>query len=377
MTTAAQRGSITVSDKAVRRIAERAATEALPAHRLPAARGSATVRGRQAEVALAVTLPYPVPLARTVRHVQEHVAGRTRQLTGLDVPTPRVTVTALSPVRATPAAVSLVKGPATAADRSAVDPSAVGRTPRRWWSPRRLPTAVITLSAALSCGALAVDLIPVHTGHQPPSDWRTSALDRLSRHGPADAGAAGAGGALLGLWLLTMAVAPGHRNLLTMTAPAPRRHLAVDRSAVAALVRNAASDTQGIGGVKVRVGRRSVTVRAGLAFGDSARAQADVTSAARRVLTSCALRRTPRPRVRVRPEAVWTPPETGKLTAAPADTGRPPTAGARTATSSGKDVRTAAGTGTDVRTAAAGTDVRSAAPTEGDVRTAATTGGNV
>ncbi|WP_435226341.1 DUF6286 domain-containing Asp23/Gls24 family envelope stress response protein [Streptomyces sp. Tue6028] len=355
MTTAAQRGSTAVSDKAVRRIAERAATEALPAHRLPAARGSATVPGRRAEVALAVTLPYPVPLARTVRHVQEHVAGRTRQLTGLDVPTPRVTVIALSPVRATPAAVSLVKGPATAADRSAVDPSAVGRTPRRWWSPRRLPTAVLTLSAALSCGALAVDLILVHTGHQPPSDWRTSALDRLSRHGPADAGA---GGALLGLWLLTMAVAPGHRNLLTMTAPAARRHLAVDRSAVAALMRNAVSGTQGTGGVKVRVGRRSVTVRAGLAFGDSARAQADVTSAARRVLTSCALRRTPRPRVRVRPEAVWTPPETGKLTAAPADTGRPPTAGARTA----------AGTGTDVR---------SAAPTEGDVRTAATTGGYV
>ncbi len=48
------RGTTTVSERAVRRIAERATAEALPGR---TAKATATVRGGRAEVSLGVTLP--------------------------------------------------------------------------------------------------------------------------------------------------------------------------------------------------------------------------------------------------------------------------------------------------------------------------------
>ncbi|GAA5020577.1 hypothetical protein [Streptomyces siamensis] len=78
MTTVAPRGTTIVSNRAGRRIADRAATGALPAHRLPAARGSATLRGRRAAVARRITLPYPVPFAPTGRTPERPGTGRTR-----------------------------------------------------------------------------------------------------------------------------------------------------------------------------------------------------------------------------------------------------------------------------------------------------------
>ncbi|MER7969800.1 DUF6286 domain-containing protein [Streptomyces sp. NPDC096080] len=293
MTTAARRGTTTVSDRAVRRIAERAATEVLPGT-AGATRGSATVRGRRAEVAVEVPLPYPAPLADTARRVQDHVAHRTAHLTGLDLRAPRVGVTSLTPARAE----LPVEGAAV---------EAAGRTPLRWWSQRRLPIALLTLPAAVACGALAFDLVLVHTGHQPPAPWRTAALDWLSTHGPSatasTVGAAALG--VLGVVLITLAVTPGRRGLLTVTSGAPRLVTAVDRSALSSLVGDAVRDTDGVGQVRVRVGRRRVTVRAGLAFGDRDRAREAVRDAARRVLEGCALRRTPRLRVTVRPQPIW------------------------------------------------------------------------
>ncbi|MEV8605216.1 DUF6286 domain-containing protein [Streptomyces griseoviridis] len=299
MTTAAQRGTTTVSDKAVRRIAERAATEALPGT-AGATKGSATVRGRRAEVAVEVPLPYPAPLADTARRVQDHVARRTAQLTGLDLRAPHIGVTSLTPARA--------ESPSADTPLAEDTPAgSTGRTPLRWWSQRRLPMALLTLSAAIACGALAFDLVLVHTGHRPPAAWRTATLDWLSRHGPsATASTVGAVAvALLGVVLIVLAVTPGRRGLLTVTSGSPRLITAVDRSALASLVEDAVRDTDGIGPVRVRAGRRRVTVRAGLAFGDRDRARSAVRDAARRVLEGCDLRRTPRLRVTVRPEPVW------------------------------------------------------------------------
>ncbi|AZS89303.1 Asp23/Gls24 family envelope stress response protein [Streptomyces griseoviridis] len=304
MTTAAQRGTTTVSDKAVRRIAERAATEALPGT-AGATKGSATVRGRRAEVAVEVPLPYPAPLADTARRVQDHVARRTAQLTGLDLRAPHIGVTSLTPARAESPSADTPLAEDTPAENTPA--GSTGRTPLRWWSQRRLPMALLTLSAAIACGALAFDLVLVHTGHRPPAAWRTATLDWLSRHGPsATASTVGAVAvALLGVVLIVLAVTPGRRGLLTVTSGSPRLVTAVDRSALASLVEDAVRDTDGIGPVRVRAGRRRVTVRAGLAFGDRDRARSAVRDAARRVLEGCDLRRTPRLRVTVRPEPVW------------------------------------------------------------------------
>ncbi|MFG2370200.1 DUF6286 domain-containing protein [Streptomyces sp. NPDC048504] len=300
---AAQRGTTTVSERAVRRIAERATTEALPGR---AARAAATVRGRKAEVSLGVTLPCPSPLADGVQDVQRHVVDRTRALTGLEVPAARVDVTSLAAPRYSAPPVSAAT-PASPAGETVTGPL---RTAARWWSGRRFPVALLTSAAALGCGALAVDLIEVHMAHHAAAAWRVSAGRWLSGHGPGDPAVVIAGGltALLGVWMIVLAVTPGLRHRSTVRTEAERVDAAVDRSAVESLVRDAVGDVAGIGAVRVRVRRRRIAVRASLAFGDRAEASAAVTAAARATVTSCRLRREPRIRVTVTPEPVWQPP---------------------------------------------------------------------
>ncbi|MFD9791530.1 DUF6286 domain-containing Asp23/Gls24 family envelope stress response protein [Streptomyces sp. NPDC059070] len=313
MTASAERGTTTVSERAVRRIAARAATEALPRQGSSRATGaSASVRGGRAELSLGMTLPYPAPLADTVREVQRHVTARTGQLTGLSVASTRVTVTSLA----------APEGPASPAPQSEQGP-----TPRRWWSQRRVPVAVLTALAAVPCGALAFDLAQVHTAHRATAAWRTRTMAWLSEHGPGDPAVVvfGALTALLGVWLILLAVTPGRRRQSTVLIPAARVDAAVDRSVVQLLVRDAVADVAGIGAVRVRVRRRRVTVRAALCFGDRAATRDRVTSAARAALTACNLRRGPRLRVTVVPEPIWRPPLPGKATHGPAPDRHGPT----------------------------------------------------
>ncbi|MFE6888434.1 DUF6286 domain-containing protein [Streptomyces sp. NPDC057694] len=300
MTAAAQRGTTVVSERAVRKIAERAAVEAAPAGARPVkgtAKGSATVRGRRADVALDVALPCQASLSEAVRHMQSHVSARTGELTGLRVDTPRVGVTTLLPAR-----------PGWNAQGADAPPSAE-RTPLRWWSPRRLPTGLLTLAGTAVCGALALDLILVHLAHRPAALWRTESLHWLTGHGSADpAVRAGAGLlAVLGVLMIFFALAPGRRRLLTVSSSDPRVRAAVDRAALALLVRDAVGDVPGIGPVRVRVGRRRAAVRARLAFGDRETARGSAQEAARGVLDSCGLRRPLKLRVRVRPDDSWEP----------------------------------------------------------------------
>ncbi|MEU0126445.1 DUF6286 domain-containing Asp23/Gls24 family envelope stress response protein [Streptomyces sp. NPDC006289] len=312
MTTPSQRGTTTVSDKAVRKIAGRAAAETLPGRSVSATRVSAVVSGRRANVSLGVALPYPAPVAETVRRVQEHVTTRTRQLTGLDVSGTKVSARTLNSNTSVP--------PATPSDGKPVR-----RASRRWWSARRVPMAVLTAAGASACGALAFDVIRVHLAHRPPAAWRSGVLDWLSTHGPGDTPVVlgGAAAALLGLSLIVLAVTPGRRRLLTLSPAGDGPGCAVDRSAVGALVRDAVADVPGIGHVSVRVGRRRVAVRAGLAFGDRAAAREQVVSAAGSAVAGCALRNAPRVRVRVKTEPAWQAPAAGSADAPQAGPGTP------------------------------------------------------
>ncbi|MER5949455.1 DUF6286 domain-containing Asp23/Gls24 family envelope stress response protein [Streptomyces sp. NPDC001904] len=308
MTTAAGRGTTVVSERAVRKIAERAAVEAVPAGARrgeDTAKGSATVRGRRADVALEVALPCQASLSDTVRRVQSHVADRTRELTGLHVDAPRVGVTALLPAR-----------PGWSAPLPDAQLSG-GRTPLRWWSPRRLPTGLCTLALTALCGALALDLVLVHLAHRPAAPWRTESVHWLTGHGSADP-AVRMGAvllAVLGIGMIFLALAPGRRGLLTVSSSDPRVRAAVDRAAVALLVRDAVSDVPGIGPVRVRVRRRRAAVRARLAFGPRDTARDAVREAARAVLDGCDLRRPLKLRVRVRPDESWEPAGTERLPA--------------------------------------------------------------
>lgn len=290
MTAAAERGTTVVSDRAVRRIAGRAAQE-VTSGTARETEGAASVRGGRADVGVKVALPFPAPLAETTRRLQAHVTDRTSELTGLRVGTAHVHITKLLPSRSE--------------HPTAVPEYDTSSAPRRWWSPRGLPTALLALAAAVACGALAYDLLMVHLAHRPAAPWRAGTLHWLERHGPDTPPVTAAAVALvaLGIVMIALAVTPGRRALLTLKSPDARLRAAMDRKAVALLVRDAAGDVAGVDGVRVRVHRRRVVVRAQLAFGDRHIARRDITTAAHTVLDACGLRRTPRLRVKVRANA--------------------------------------------------------------------------
>ncbi|MFJ6542627.1 DUF6286 domain-containing protein [Streptomyces sp. NPDC091385] len=302
-------GTAAVSEQAVRRIAGRAATEAHPDGTVRPTGTAATVRGRRTEIALDVALPYPEPLALLVRRIQDRVAARTAELTGLDVSRVRVGVTTLTPAPSGPVPPGSGSAPVPA---DAAPPGS--RPPRRWWAQRRFPLGILTLLATVAFGSLAADLILVHTGHGPAAAWRTGTLHWLYGHGPGEplVTAAGICCALLGAGLLLLAVTPGRRDLLTASSPASGTDIAIDRPAVAALLHAAATGTDGVTAARTRVRRRRATVRADLTSGDvtsgdRTAAERRITQAAASALAECGLRRPLRLRVTVRPRRGWTP----------------------------------------------------------------------
>ncbi|MFD5007505.1 DUF6286 domain-containing protein [Streptomyces mutabilis] len=299
-TAPADRGRTVVAERAVRRIAERAAAEAdLAGRRAHVAHGAARVHGRGAEVLVDVRLPYPAPLGEAGERVRDRMTERVAELSGLDVRTATVRVQSLTADRTVP--------PPPPADRAR--PS--GRT-RRPWSARRIPAALVSLAVAAGCAVLLTDLLSVHLAGQRPARWRTGAVGWLATHGPGD-GAVVAGGAVaavLGVWLLWLALTPGLRGVLPM-APAAggaRRRAVLDRSAVTELLRDAAAAVPGVTDVRVRCGRRRVRLRARLGFGDRHTAHTAVRAATDTVLSGLGLTRPLKPRVTLRTEPYWRPP---------------------------------------------------------------------
>ncbi|MFG2497150.1 DUF6286 domain-containing protein [Streptomyces sp. NPDC048441] len=308
-TPAKERGTTTIADRAVRRIAERAATEALDgAVRMSGA--SAAVHGRRARVAVDVTLSYPGRLDEAGESVRTHVADRTARLTGLTVPAPRIRVRGLTrqavaqPDSGTPGT--------DEAPTEAAAPVAPG-TARRPWSERRLPVALLTLLAAAACGTLLYDVLSVHAAGHPPARWRVELVGWLSAHGPAVSNAPGAalaaGVFILGVGLLVLALAPGRHGLLAMTPPAAGVHAVLERRAAAALLRDVVVDVPGISRTQVRVRRRTARVHVHLGFGERDAAHQAVTEAARTAVARFGTARPPRLRIRLDTEPTWRAPE--------------------------------------------------------------------
>ncbi|MGW2224236.1 DUF6286 domain-containing protein [Streptomyces formicae] len=299
-----ERGATTVASRAVRRIAEHAATEVRAAGPVRVSGASASVRGRRARVALDVTLPYPGPLDEAGERVRSHVVDRTARLTGLTVPSARIHVRALSRQDGAEAE-GRAQGAATEAG------PAPTRTARRPWSQRRLPMGLFALTAAAASGVLLYEVVSVHVAGRPAARWRVELVDWLSRHGPGVTAtdlAAAAGVFALGVWLLILAVTPGKRRRVPLAAPGPGVHATLERAAAAALLRDAVSDVPGITRVRVRMGRRGARVRARLGFGDRDAARDAVRRAALAAADGFGLARPLKLRVRVRTEPTWRAP---------------------------------------------------------------------
>ncbi|WP_344519909.1 DUF6286 domain-containing protein, partial [Streptomyces rectiviolaceus] len=261
------------------------------------------VRGRRARVGVTVTLPYPSVLDEAGESVRSHVAERTARLTGLTVPSARIRVRGLSLHERPDPAVSVA---ATEAAGSA------GARAHRPWSQRRVPVAVFALVAAAVCGVLLYDVVSMHVAGHAPARWRVQVMEWLGTHGPYGGTTSGVLAAIavfvLGVWLLVLAVTPGRRGGLPMRPPMPGVRAVLERQAVAALLRDAVTDVPGTVRVRVRVGRRTARVRAGLEFGELDGARRAVTEAAEAAAAELGLAGPLLLRVRVSTEPAWRAP---------------------------------------------------------------------
>ncbi|MEU0354440.1 DUF6286 domain-containing protein [Streptomyces cyaneofuscatus] len=294
---AGERGTTTVAPRAVRRIAERAAAEALPDGG-SVLRGSAGVRGTSARISVGVRLPYPVRADEAARRIRERASARTAALTGLSVPRAEVRVDALSagPAPVVPEAVEAAPGPDG------------GRPGPRIRAERRVPAAVLAAVGAMACGLVLADVVAVRCGAD-PAGWRTAVLDWAATHGPADSAVRTGGtvAALAGAWLLGCALLPGLRRRLRMAAPGPGVRAALDREAAARILRERVLGVPGVVRARVTVRRRRAGVRAGVGYGDPAEVRAEAVRVLDASLLELGLTRPPALRVRVRREAGLAP----------------------------------------------------------------------
>ncbi|MFE2974628.1 DUF6286 domain-containing protein [Streptomyces sp. NPDC059258] len=328
------RGTTTVAPRAVRRIAERAAAEALPDGGA-VTRGSASVRGASARVTLRVRLPYPVRADETAGLIRDRARSRTAALTGLSVPDADIRIDALSVLPVPPARQPTDGRPpgADAPPPGFEAAAGIGGRGGRIRAQRRLPAAVTAIVAAAGCALLLVDVVAVRLGGTPAA-WRTWVVDWAATHGPADAAVRGGGvvAALTGLWLLGCALLPGLRRGLTMAVPGPHLRAALDRTAAARIVQDRAASVPGVVRVRVRVRRRNVWVRADVGFGDPQQVRAGVSRVVGAALPELGLARTPALRVRVRSGPRGQPPTTEESAESAADSPGAPTASAAAST---------------------------------------------
>ncbi|MFB6532168.1 DUF6286 domain-containing Asp23/Gls24 family envelope stress response protein [Streptomyces sp. NPDC056399] len=325
----AERGTLTVADRAVRRIVRQAATEALggagTAREVSVARRGA----REARVRVAVELAYPTDLAGQGERVRRHVMDRATALSGLAVSRADIAIASLS--AAAPGTARDARGPRDAApdrqgptagseeavtdgtvtdgavtDEGATDEGvpAHGTTPpraRRPWSGRRLPAAATALVVATAAGALLVR--GARGGLTPSSALRSVPLTDARWIG------AGAALAVLGVVLVVLALTPGMRRWLPLVRPDGDTRAAIDRSSVGLLLRDAVLGVDGVSRVEVRSGRRRRRVRVLVAHGstDGARQAAEWSASA--ALSGIGLGRPGRLSVTSAPDKQWRPPK--------------------------------------------------------------------
>ncbi len=289
------RGTTTVVPRAVRRIAERAVAEALPAGGA-VTRGSASVRGASARVTVGIRLPYPIRADEATERIRERARPRTAALTGLSVPHADIRIDALSVIPLPPA-----RKPSADAARGAehtVRSGGPGGPPR---AQRRIPAALTAAVGAVGCALLLVDIVAVRLGGTPAA-WRAWLVDWASTHGPADSAVrvGGALAALTGAWLLGCALLPGHRRGLAMAAPAPRLRATLDRSAAARVVQDRTAAVAGVVRVRVSVRRRRIKVLGEVGYGGPEQVRAEVVRVVGAALPELGLARAPALRVAAR-----------------------------------------------------------------------------
>lgn len=174
------------------------------------------------------------------------------------------------------------------------------KTPRghapRPWSARRGPAAVLALLGSAACGMLLYDQLAVYYG-RPAAPWRTHTRDWLADTPGTSGWVIGAAAvlALLGLYLMFLALTPGGRRRLPMAPAGPSVRAVLDRAGAATLLRDAALHTPGVTAAQVRMrGRGRAVVRATVSYGDGHTVRAALHTALLEATDSLGLAHPPR-----------------------------------------------------------------------------------
>ncbi|MFF9510955.1 DUF6286 domain-containing protein [Streptomyces sp. NPDC014724] len=174
-----------------------------------------------------------------------------------------------------------------------------GRSARRFWSARRIPSTIVALLSVAAIGLLLYDVVSVQADRS-AMRWRRRLAEELATR-PLDdiwmiVGAAVA--MALGLWLFLLAVTPGLRRLLPMRQPTGIHRTGevragLDRCAAALLLRDRAMRVSGVQSVQVDVGRRKVNVHAHAHFRELNEVRADLDATLGEAVTTLGLARQP------------------------------------------------------------------------------------
>ncbi|MCX2971312.1 MULTISPECIES: DUF6286 domain-containing protein [Streptomyces] len=171
--------------------------------------------------------------------------------------------------------------------------------PRRFWSARRVPAGLLAVVLLAGVVLLLIDLVAVRAG-EPAMAWRRWLADELAtrRLGDAAVVTGAVVAALLGLWLLVLALTPGLRSLLPLSG-APGLRAGLDRSAAAAILREEAVRVPGVQTADVTVRRRRAKVRATAHFREVEDVRTDLTGVLADTLVDLGPARRPKLSVRV------------------------------------------------------------------------------
>jgi hypothetical protein len=171
---------------------------------------------------------------------------------------------------------------------------------RRFWASRRLASTLTSAACVALTGLFLYDVVSVRSGN-PGMAWRRDFAHQLATRPLNDAWViAGASvAAVLGLWLLILALTPGERRLLPMRRLVGGVRAGLDRRAAALALRDRAVEVSGVRSAAVSVGRRKVRVRARSHFRDREEVRADLDAALADGVTGLGLARRPRMKVRV------------------------------------------------------------------------------
>ncbi|MCM2391545.1 DUF6286 domain-containing protein [Streptomyces albipurpureus] len=199
----------------------------------------------------------------------------------------------------------LVK-PERAADEPATPTAGrQGAKAGRFWSVRRIPAALLALVVLGGAGLLLYDIAAVRAD-RPAMQWRRSTADHLARWRVDEPWVivVAAAVALLGLWLILLALTPGLRSLLPMRRDDPTVRAGLDRDAAALVLRDRAMEVPGVQSVRVRLRRKKATVRARSHFRELDDVRTDLDTTLAGAVAALGLARPPALTVRVaRPSA--------------------------------------------------------------------------